>query len=343
MINFSLSQKLTVRTILLIVKFVNLINFEVRWLLFIFFTVFLSLSFWNLKDSSLEDFMKMTRRKPVLSLSETIPDNILNLSNQIIPKNDVLSEQVVITTEPPKKVLKIKPINLQAKSYIIYDYTNSLEIDSKNKNLTLPPASLVKMLSVMYFSKDLSLQDRYKMPAECTFVNGQKIGFKAGEEVSVKDIIYSSLIFSGADSTCLLSKINPNLNLEGFNLYAKSISMTTSNFTNYIGLDFANNFTTSEDMLTMTKEFLKKDIFSEIVKLKSYELENGRVIYNTNKMLFSEKFSAGVKTGTTDEANENLIYRYKDDSREIDLIVVILNSNNRYSDVNQIIKNIYFN
>jgi D-alanyl-D-alanine carboxypeptidase len=182
------------------------------------------------------------------------------------------------------------------------------------------------------------------MTSECTSVNGQKVGFKVGEEVSVKDLVYSSLIFSGADSICLLSRTNSNISLENFNNYAKTLGLVNSNFTNYIGLDYTNNYTTSEDMLTMTKEFLKKEIFSDIVKLKNYQLENQKIITNTNKMLFSEKNSAGVKTGTTDGANENLIYRYIDSDREIeiDLLVIILNSANRYSDTKQVINNLYF-
>jgi D-alanyl-D-alanine carboxypeptidase len=340
MLEFKLSQKLTLNFILLFVKFLNFINFEIKWLLFVSFTLFLSLTFWNYKDTSLDDFMKMTRRKPVLSLNETIPDSILRIN----PTNEtkILSEKITTETTSPTKILKIKPLDLLAKSYLVYDLKNQKELVSKNKNLTLPPASLVKVLSVMYLTQDLNFNDRFEMTSECTFVNGQKVGFRTGEQVSVRDLVYSSLIFSGADSICLLSRTNSNITIDGFNNYAKSLGLSSSNFTNYIGLDFTNNYTTSEDMLIMTREFLKKEVFSEIVKIKSYQLENNRIINNTNKMLFSEKNSAGVKTGTTDGANENLIYRYLDTSREIDLIVVILNSANRYSDTRQIINNLYF-
>jgi D-alanyl-D-alanine carboxypeptidase len=346
MLEFNLTQKITLHFILFFLRIINLINFEIKWLLFASFTVFLSLSFWNLKDSSLEDFMKMTRRKPVLSLSETVPESLLRLENSS-SKKEVLSgvnsnEIVIIESTPSKKILKIKPLNLLSRSYLIYDLKNQVELSSKNKNITLPPASLVKVLSVMYLTQDLNFSDRFKMTSECTSVNGQKVGFKVGEEVSVKDLVYSSLIFSGADSICLLSRTNSNLSLENFNNYAKTLGLVNSNFTNYIGLDYTNNYTTSEDMLTMTKEFLKKEIFSNIVKLKNYQLENQKIITNTNKMLFSEKNSAGVKTGTTDGANENLIYRYIDSDREIDLLVIILNSANRYSDTKQVINNLYF-
>lgn len=347
MFNISLGQKITVKSIIYLVRFLNFINIEIKWVFFTLFTVFLSLTFWNFKNYSLDDFMKLTRRKPVLSLAETVPNTILrfdsNSKNNSVLALEKVVEKKVEATLPAPKVLSVRPLNLLARSYIVYDYKNNRELTSRDIELVLPPASLVKVLSVMYFTQDLNFTDRFKMTQECSVVNGQKVGFKVGEEISVKDLVYSSLIYSGADAICLLSRTNSNLTLEGFNNYAKSLGLRNSNFTNYIGLDFTDNLTTSEDMLTLTKEFLKKDIFSEIVKIKSYELEDKKVIYNTNKMLFSEKYSAGVKTGTTDGANENLIYRYKDDSKNIDLLVVILNSANRYSDVKQVIGSLYFN
>lgn len=340
MLEFNLTQKITLNLIIYFLKFINFINIEIKWLLFVSFTVVLSLSFWNFKDSTFEDLMKTTRRKPVLSLSDTVPDSLLRLNASNDSK--ILAEKVIVETTPPKKVLKIKPLNLLARSYLVYNLKDQTELTSKNKDITLPPASLVKVLSVMYLTQNLNFSNKFTMTSECTFVNGQKVGFKVGEEVTVKDLVYSSLIYSGADAICLLSRTNTNINIEDFNNYAKSIGLKNSNFTNYIGLDFTNNFTTSEDMLIMTKEFLKKSVFSDIVKLKSYQLENQRIINNTNKMLFTEKNSTGVKTGTTDGANENLIYRYTDEVREIDMIVVILNSANRYSDTKQVIDNIYF-
>lgn len=339
MLEFNISQKITVRFLLLFLKIVNLLNFELKWLLFATFTVFFSLGLWGLKDLSLDEIMLTTRRQPVLSLSNTVPDSVLRLNES---SNQVLAIKNIEPTQPPEKILKARPLNLLARSYIVYDNLSQREIASKNKLEKLPPASLVKMLSVMYLTQNLNFEDRFKMTSECTLVNGQKVGFKAGEEVSVKDLVYSSLIFSGADSICLLSRTGEGFDIYSFNNYAKSLGLLNSNFTNYIGLDFTGNYTTSEDMLLMTREFLKKEVFSEIVKIKTYRLENQRVINNTNKMLFTEKNSAGIKTGTTDEANENLIYRYKDDSSKMDVLIIILNSANRYSDTKQVVDSLYF-
>jgi len=334
MITFSESKKLGLNAVFLIIKLLNLIDISIRTLFLVFLTASFSFLLWNVKDKNFEDLMLLTNRKPVQSLANTVPFNILNATSSGEKTN-------VALTKPQEKVLKLHETNILAKSYIIFDNKNDKIVAQKNETQNLPPASLVKLLSVMVFTKDLSLDSYTNVPSECTLVNGQKLGFKSGEKVSIKDLLYSSLIFSAADSVCTLSRVNQNYNLDFFNNYARSIGMNNSNFTNYIGLDYEYNETTALDILALTREFIKKDLFNEIVKMKSYKLENGKVIYNTNKMLFENSYSVGIKTGTTGEANENLIYRYKNTSKDLDLIVIILNSSDRYQDTRNIISNIY--
>lgn len=339
MLKEKIKKNLLVRLTLIFSKFISSIDFQVRYLLIALFTTLFSVTLWKLRSFKLDQLMSLTRRKPVLELTNTVPFNIINKESLSVSGNTAPFIQT--PTEPPKKFVAIKPVNVLAKSYIVYDMRKEKIISEKSKNLELPPASLVKLLSVMVFTKNSNLNTYVLVPFECTTVNGQKLGFKAGEKVSIKDLLYSSLIYSAADSVCTLSKTNSELDLAYFNSYAKKIGMKSSNFTNYIGLDFLDNKTTAEDILVMTKEFVKNDLFNSIVKLKTYKLENGKVIYNTNKMLFENKYSIGIKTGTTGEANENLIYRYLNESENEDLLIIILNSSNRYQDARNIISSIY--
>lgn len=329
--NITLKQKILLELVFLSVRFLNLLNINISSVILMVFTAFISITIWNYKDTSLEDMMRFTRRKPVLSLSETIPESILN-------KSDV--KVIVTATTPPKQIFKIKETPILARSFIVYDVNDKRIISQRNSELKLPPASLVKVLSIMMFEKKFDYSSRIEIPKECTIVNGQKYGFKALEKVLVRDLIYSSLIYSAADSICALSK-NSSANLNDFNNYAQKIGMVNSNFTNYIGLDFETNYTTSKDMLSMSLEFIKNTNLNSIVALKSYNMEGGRTIYNTNKMLFENQYSIGIKTGTTEGANENLIYRYQDKVNKKDFIVIILNSSNRYQDVRNLINNIY--
>ncbi len=316
-------------------RIIRKFDFELRPALVVFILMLGVLNLMKLSNYSLDDIMGVSRRRSESGLLESLPLGFLLTQEQPPQKLEV-----VIPTNPPEKLLRFSsPEKVLAKSYIIYDNLKEREIYNKDKNLQLPPASLVKMLSSIYLAENVNLDTVVSVPSNCTVVQGQKIGFKPGELVSMKDLLYSTLIFSGGDSVCAMAFRNADYSIQGLNSKAKEIGLNNSNFTNYIGLDFEGNSTTSLDMLTLTKYFIKNNLFNEIVSLKSYKLSNGKVIFNTNKALSEIEGSVGVKTGTTEGANENLIYRLKNEDR--DLIIVLLNSSDRYSDIKNILSGLY--
>ncbi|NBO21906.1 D-alanyl-D-alanine carboxypeptidase [bacterium] len=330
-----LIKKYFIISVGLLLRIVRKFDFELRPALVVFILMLGVLNLMKLSNYSLDDIMGVSRRRSESGLLDSLPLGFLLTQEQPSQKLDV-----VIPTNPPEKLLRFSsPEKVLAKSYIIYDNLKEREIYNKDKNLQLPPASLVKMLSSIYLAENVNLDTMVSVPANCTVVQGQKIGFKPGELVSIKDLLYSTLIFSGGDSVCAMAFRNADYSIQGLNNKAKEIGLNNSNFTNYIGLDFEGNSTTSSDMLTLTKYFIKNNLFNEIVSLKSYKLSNGKVILNTNKALSEIEGTIGVKTGTTEGANENLIYRLKNEDR--DLIIVLLNSSDRYSDIKNILADIY--
>ncbi|NBO35986.1 D-alanyl-D-alanine carboxypeptidase [bacterium] len=330
-----LIKKYFIISVGLLLRIVRKFDFELRPALVVFILMLGVLNLMKLSNYSLDDIMGVSRRRSESGLLDSLPLGFLLTQEQPSQKLEV-----VVPTNPPEKLLRFSsPEKVLAKSYIIYDNLKEREIYNKDKNLQLPPASLVKMLSSIYLAENVNLDTMVSVPANCTVVQGQKIGFKPGELVSIKDLLYSTLIFSGGDSVCAMAFRNADYSIQGLNNKAKEIGLNNSNFTNYIGLDFEGNSTTSSDMLTLTKYFIKNNLFNEIVSLKSYKLSNGKVILNTNKALSEIEGTIGVKTGTTEGANENLIYRLKNEDR--DLIIVLLNSSDRYSDIKNILADIY--
>jgi D-alanyl-D-alanine carboxypeptidase len=330
-----LIKKYFIISVGLLLRIVRKFDFELRPALVVFILMLGVLNLMKLSNYSLDDIMGVSRRRSESGLLDSLPLGFLLTQEQPPQKLEV-----VVPTNPPEKLLKFSsPEKVLAKSYIIYDNLREREIYNKDKNLQLPPASLVKMLSSIYLAENVNLDTMVSIPANCTVVQGQKIGFKPGELVSMKDLLYSTLIFSGGDSVCAMAFRNADYSIQGLNNKAKETGLNNSNFTNYIGLDFEGNSTTSSDMLTLTKYFIKNNLFNEIVSLKSYKLSNGKVILNTNKALSEIEGTIGVKTGTTEGANENLIYRLKNEDR--DLIIVLLNSSDRYSDIKNILAGIY--
>jgi len=326
-------NRLLIQLIISLSNFLNFLDFKLR-------------NLFILLNVTVCAFLLMYYVKPMLDQSffpEQLGSNLDIKKN--IPENKVDGIPIKIETAPlktlPEKKILIGDISssLSARSVIVFDLNNEEILFEKDKLLTLPPASLVKMLSVMYFVKDIKPDEIYQTYSECNSVEGQKVGYKKNEKVSGKDLMYSSLVFSGGDSICNMYKIT-NTNIPDFNNFAQKLGMKNSIFTNFIGLDYPGNYTTSEDLLLMTREFIKNDYFNQIVLLKSYKMSNGKVLYNTNKMLFENEYAVGIKTGTTLGAKENLIYRHLDKKENLDLLLIILNSSSRYQDVKLILNSL---
>lgn len=317
--NISLLNKFLVYSIVVFLQLINFINIRVLTF-FIFVSVF-STSYlvysYQIEDSTNNNQADIVSSPKVITAAES---NIVLINPEVELKSPLIFSS-------PNQIL--------AKSFLIYDLNSRTIVYEKNSNLTLPPASLTKMLSALFFIEDIEFDKDYLTYNECNFVEGQKLGFKKSEIVSGKDLMYSSLILSAGDSICNMYKISGK-SITDFNNFAKSLGMDSSNFTNFIGLDFTNNYTSSRDVLKLTLRFIENDSLNSIVRLKSYQLRNNKVIYNTNKMLFDTPGSIGVKTGTTEGANQNLVYRFKDEER--DLIIIILNSSDRYKDTKNILK-----
>jgi len=322
----SFFNQLLINLIILISYLLNILDFKIKNIFILLNILVISFILMVYVKPVLDERFEISKKSdtPVLSIVDTLPAKI---------------ETLPINTIPEKKIAYTPLYTIAAKSFLIYDLKNNQEIESLNKIETFPPASLVKMLSIMYFIDKIELERKYDVFPECNSVEGQKVGYKKGEKVSGKDLINSSLVFSAGDSICNLYKIT-NSNLDDFNLFARNLGMNNSNFTNFIGLDYPGNYTTVEDLLVMAKKFILNDLFNEIVVQKSYKMDNGKVVYNTNKMLFENKFTVGIKTGTTFGAKENLIYRYKNEEEDRDILIIILNSNQRYQDIKNILNSI---
>ena len=79
----------------------------------------------------------------------------------------------------------------------------------------------------------------------------------------------------------------------------------------------------------MENEFIRGAVLT-----KELELEPG-TIYNTNKLLWEIPNTVGVKTGTTVAAGEVLIYEYKDEIK--DVVIIVMGSADRFTDTRNLL------
>lgn len=166
-------------------------------------------------------------------------------SPHVMPWNEDIT--VEATSIPHKKEENIAPI-LSAKSAIVVDLKNGMILYEKNIHEILPIASLTKLMTAILVLEENELDETATISQHSVRTPGSKIWMYEGEQLSVQDLLYASLINSANDAATALAEHNSG-NIETFvekmNLRAKELGLHSTKFFNPTGLDeYAENSTT---------------------------------------------------------------------------------------------------
>ena len=235
-----------------------------------------------------------------------------------------------------KQEIYVHP-NINAKSALIYDIKKDKIVYSKQENLKLPIASLTKLMTALIIAEENLDYEIFKVSQNSSEIVGSKMNLNKGDQISVNDLLHGLLINSGNDAAYTLAEGNAGdvkKFVKKMNKKAELLGMKNTNFTNPAGLDFKENFSTSQDLLILSKELVKYNKILEISSKKKFKAKNFQQnktynLINTNSELNNFLKIKGLKTGKTPIAKECFIG--VTDSKNPQLSIVI-GSNNRFLD-----------
>ncbi len=237
-------------------------------------------------------------------------------------------------------VLKIEEISAQ--SYIVVDVNSAQILAYKTPNQQQYPASTVKLMTALV-ARDIYKLDQVLQVKNKTLPQGHKIGFKHGEKLLVRDLLTATLVNSGNDAAIILANHHPDGFIgfvQAMNDKAKTLNLSKTYFTNPSGLDHPSQQTTVWDLSLITREVLKDPFLRNLVdiqqtKITDINAQSEYQLFNTNQLLTQYEQVHGVKTGTTDSAGQVLITLWEQERHPV--LIVIMNSENRYQDTHLII------
>lgn len=194
---------------------------------------------------------------------------------------------------------------------LIYDMNEDLIIYEKAINEKTSIASLTKILTVITALENISnLEEEITITnkmLENIFWDASIAGLKVGDKVSYLELIYATILPSGADAAQVLA-LNISNTIPEFvakmNILAKNIGMENSYFLNPFGLDTKNQYSTANDVLILLKYALKNETFKKVFTTRDYTLNNGLNLKSTLYM-YNKKVNLdispiiGSKTGRT--------------------------------------------
>ncbi len=210
---------------------------------------------------------------------------------------------------------------IDSKAAVFIDNKDYTVVASKNENLKCYPASTTKIMTLLVAVENIDdLDDTFKMSYEITDPLWKQeatvAGFLSSEVITVKDMLYGTILPSGGDAAIGLAiKISGSEEnfVELMNEKAKALGLKNTNFVNCTGLYNKNHYTTPLDLAVILKEAMKNELCREILKTQSYvssktpQHPTGITMNSTlfNYMYGTEAENAvieGGKTGYTGES-----------------------------------------
>lgn len=228
-------------------------------------------------------------------------------------------------------------INIYSRAAILVDSDTGDILYSKNADNKVYPASTTKILTAIIAIESLDLNSNIVASETAVTIpfGSSNVALKAGEIMTVKDLLYCLLLHSGNDSANVLAEAVsgtiPDFILL-MNSKAKELGLTESNFTSAHGFHDKNHYTTPSDMMKILKYAIKNDTFKTIFGAKDYTVSatnktpEVRKLQSTNRLILTKddsylsdyyQYCLGGKTGFTDEAGRTFVAYGKKANRNV--------------------------
>ena len=230
-----------------------------------------------------------------------------------------------IVVKSPKKV-SAESLSL---AECVMEITNRRILYAEHGDLRLPMASTTKIVTaISVIESGVNLDKNIVISNSAVGIEGSSVYLKAGEEYSIKELLYGLMLRSGNDCAVALAE-SIDGEMAGFcsrmNAMAFKAGALNSHFSNPHGLPTKNHYTTAIDLSLIAAYAMKNSTFCEIVSTKYYTPRNWK---NKNKMLTNYDGAIGIKTGYTKEAGRCLVTAAERDGMQV--VVTVLNSPNMY-------------
>lgn len=233
-------------------------------------------------------------------------------------------------------VLHAEPVppapSLDAKAYLLYDYTSNQILVNQNGDARVEPASLTKMMTayltfVALKQNKLTLRQEVLPSADAIRPQGEesRMFLDAAQHVSVADLLRGLIVQSGNDAARVLAETiasNEAAFAEKMNVEAQRLGMQNTHFVNATGLPNPQHYSSAYDMALLAAAIVRD--FPQhypLYALREFQYNNIKQ-FNRNRLLWQDPYVDGMKTGHTDTAGFCLVSSAKRDGRR--LISVLL-------------------
>jgi D-alanyl-D-alanine carboxypeptidase (penicillin-binding protein 5/6) len=192
---------------------------------------------------------------------------------------EVQSFAMGYTVESTSSTAEIVSEDVISENAILIDVDKAEVVAKKAADVRISPASMTKILTVLVAAEHVeNLDDTFTITRDITdysFSNECSIvGFEVGETVTVRDLMYGTILPSGADAGIALATYVAGSHeafVDLMNQKLEELGLSdTAHFTNCVGIYDEDHYCTLTDMAMILKAAVENDLAREVLSAHKY-------------------------------------------------------------------------
>jgi D-alanyl-D-alanine carboxypeptidase (penicillin-binding protein 5/6) len=217
-----------------------------------------------------------------------------------------------------------------AKAWVLMDFYTGQVIAGENMHERMEPASLTKLMTAyLAFSalkqKQLRLDQTVPVSRKAWRAEGSRMFIEPGKPVTVEELLNGMIVQSGNDASIALAEAvagSEEVFAQMMNREAARLGLKNTQFVNATGLPDPQQYSTAHDIALLAAALIRDfPDFYPLYSQKEYTYNNIRQA-NRNRLLWTDPYVDGVKTGHTEAAGYCLVASTRRDGRRLISVVM---------------------
>lgn len=240
----------------------------------------------------------------------------------------------------------VKKPDVTAGGAIVYCENTGEVVYSKNAGEEFSPYSITKLMTSLLAVQNLPLDKEVTVSAKAASLGGSTMDLKAGEKVTVEQLLYGALILSGNDAAYALGEaVSGNMTdfVALMNKTAGNLGCSSTHFVNPNGLKSKNHYTSAKDYLQILRVALSNSTIKKIAGTRKYKMAATNMhkarIMKTHLDLLTTK-NSGIyagKTGYWSDSDCSIAVGYKKNGLHLYIVLLGDTSKERKNDLKKLI------
>lgn len=195
---------------------------------------------------------------------------------------------------------------VQARAYLVTSATTGEVLAQRADTARVPIASITKLMTVLVTLEHAKLDDVVTVAPGPAGIGESTIGLRAGERLTVRDLVKAALIQSANDAAAALAAHVGRGDTSAFvrmmNAKARKLGLHDTHFVRPDGLDVAGHVSSARDVTRLAQIAMHDRFIRSVVRQRTATIAGGRTLHTWNDLLGDFPGLIGVKTGHTGAA-----------------------------------------